>query len=293
MAAPGGAPLAGVASNAAIADRRAGASAPTQLTAEDLLNAYNNSWTQTPGSSWDNSQQIRDEYQQQRDQASGRRDTASNDLSRLYTDLTATYQPLAGQTQQRYGQLIGNSAQGSAALADSTTQRINQEAANRAAMYAMMGVGGSGVSSLAQNQAERGLGDIQNTSANWGGLLNAQQGAEVNRNNVDLQGSRDQGTLSQEDLSRRYQSFLDQLQLQETQALNQPGVRGSTGGSYVNTSGIPDSLVNQLYMQDMYNRGVLTPPQSDFDLWKQKYDYESANPRQTSSSSNVFPPQIK
>lgn len=285
MAAPGGAPPAGVASNAAIADRRAGASAQPQLTAEDMLNAYNSGWVQTGGSSWDHSQQIRDEYQQQRDQAAGRKNTASSDLNRLYTDLAATYQPLAGQTQQRYQQLIGQSAAGSNALAESTVQRINQEAANRAAMYAMMGVGGPGESSLAQNQAERGLGDIQNTAANWGGLLNAQQGAEVNRNNVDLQGARDQGVLSQEDLNRRYQSFLDQLQLQETQALNQPGVKGSTAGSWVNTSGIPDSLVNQLYTQDMYNRGVLQRPPSDFDLWKQKYDYELSHPKSSSTNS--------
>lgn len=268
----------GVASNAAMADRRAGASPSPQMSAEDLINSYNNSWVQSGGSSWDNSQKIRDEYQQQRDQASGRRDTASGDLSRLYTDLAATYEPMAGQTQQRYQQLIGQSAQGSDALVNATTQRINQEAANRAAMYAQMGVGGSGESSLAQNQAQRGLGDIQNTAANWGGLLNAQQGAEVNRNNVDLQGARDQGTLSQEDLSRRYQRFLDQLQLQETQALNQPGVSGSTPGSWTNTSGLPDSVLNQLYQQDMYDKGVLTPPQQEMS-WLDQQQFKMQYPQ--------------
>jgi hypothetical protein len=255
--------------------------AQPRWTAEDAINAYNDSWMQTGGSSWDNSQQIRDEYQQQRDQAAGRQSGAESDISRLYADLASSYEPLAGQTQQRYQQLIGQSNAGSAGLVDSTTQRINQEAANRAAMYAQMGVGGSGVSSLAQNQAERGLGDIQNTAANWGGLLGAQQGAEVNRNNVDLQGARDQGVLSQEDLKRRYQSFLDQLQLQETQALNQPGVSGSSAGSWVNTSGVPESVLNQLYLQDMYNRGALTPPRSELEDKIAYYDYQRNNPMPT------------
>lgn len=280
----------GVASNPAMMDRRASASMAPQMSAEDLLNSYNNSWMQTPGSSWDNSQQIRDQYQQQRDQASGRRDTASGDLSRLYTDLAATYEPMAGQTQQRYQQLIGQSAQGSDALVNATTQRINQEAANRAAMYAQMGVGGSGESSLAQNQAQRGLGDIQNTAANWGGLLNAQQGAEVNRNNVDLQGARDQGTLSQEDLTRRYQRFLDELQLQETQALTQPGVSGSSAGSWVNTSGLPDDVLDKLYMQDMYDKGIFQRPQTDFEKFKQEWDYKRNNPMPTAGSGSSFPP---
>ena len=274
----GAAPASSASSNAAINDRRSTANLPPNPTAEDLLRSYDESWQQVGGSSWDNSQQIRDEYQQQRDQAAGRQSTATNDLTRLYNDLTASYEPLAGQTEQRYQQLIGQSNAGSDALAQATQDRINQEAANRAAMYAMMGVGGSGVSSLAQNQAERGLGDIRNTQANWGGLLGAQQGAEVNRNKVDLQGSRDQGVLSKEDLNRRYQSFLDQLQLQETQALNQPGVRGSSAGSWVNTSGIPDSVRNQLLMEDFYNRGIFERPRSELDDWVAKEEYKQQRP---------------
>jgi hypothetical protein len=74
---------------------------------------------------------------------------------------------------------------------------------------------------------------------------------------------------------------LDQLQLQETQALNQPGVSGSSAGSWVNTSGVPESVLNQLYLQDMYNRGALTPPRSELEDKIAYYDYQRNNPMPT------------
>lgn len=258
----------------------------------DALNAYNNGWQMQGGSSWDNSQAIRDQYQSRRDKSAQRKGETEAELTKLYDNLAASYEPYPEQTKQRYTDARLASEAGSNRLIADTRARMDQEAASQNSAFAELGLGGGGMSS-STSEANRGIGDVQNTSSNWSGLLNAQQNSQVNRDNINIQGSRDQGVLAKDDLVRRYNAYLDQLDAEEQDALNQPGVKGSTAGSMVNTSGIPDSLYNKMLEQQMINAGVLPTKQNsndaDFDLWLRKEQWKRANPTTTGGSTYTPP----
>jgi hypothetical protein len=256
---------------------------------DDFINQYNNSYEYQGGSAgYDMSPAIRAQYQAMRDKASLRRGESETKLGELYGKLQESYKDLPQQTNQRYGAAIQGAQTGANQLMDSTRARIDSEAAQRAAAFAELGLGNNGQLSQSQGEMERGVGDVQNTAANWGGLLGAQQQSQVTRDNLNYTGAADAGTLAKEDLMRRYNAYLDNLEGQEQQALSSPGVRGGgSAGKLVNTSGISESAYNKAVEQQMINAGILPAPTSAFDEWKQKWDYQVANPKPSTSSGST------
>lgn len=258
---------------------------------EALLNKYDQSWQMGGGGGgYDNRQAVRDQYNTMRNSATTGRDETRTRLEDLYAQLAQSYAGQADQTKQRYGDAIAASQAGSNQLIGDTRARIDQEAAQRNAMYAQMGIGGGDPFSQSQAQAERGIGDIGNTAANWNGLMGAQQQAQMTRDNQSYLGAKDQGTISLDDMQRRYDAYNRQLDAQEQQALMgayQPG----SGGSMVNTSGMSPALYEKLQEQYLINNhylpGQQDPNESAFDLWKRKYDYSHPN-----GTSGTTPPNF-
>jgi hypothetical protein len=249
-----------------VADDAARARDPRQ----DFLDRYNSGWQMSGGGGgYDRRDEVRDQYNTMRNSATTGRDETRTRLEDLYAQLAQSYAGQADQTKQRYNDAIGASQAGSNQLINETRARIDQEAAQRNAMYAQMGISGGDPFSQSRAQAERGIGDIGNTSANWSGLLGAQQQAQMTRDNQSYLGAKDQGTISLDDMQRRYDAYNRQLDAQEQQALMgayQPG----SGGGMVNTSGISDDLYNQVMMQGLQDEGVLR--QSDQD-WFSRQEY--------------------
>lgn len=253
----------------------------------DFINQYNNSYEYQGGSAgYDMSPAIRAQYQAMRDKAATRKGESDTALTDLYNKLSESYKPMPEQTKQRYEASIGGAQAGANQLINSTRARIDAEAAQRAAAFAELGLGNSGQLTGQQTEMERGIGDVSNAAANWGGLLGAQQQSQMTRDNLNITGAADAGVMAKEDLLRRYNAYLDNLESQEQQALSAPGVRSAgSAGKRVNTSGISESAYNKAVEQQMINAGILPAPQSSFDAWKQKWDYQVANPKPSSSSS--------
>jgi len=239
-------------------------------------------------------------YQKQRDTATGRRDRTNAELNTLYNQLATAYEPLAAQTQERYNTAIQQGQQGSADIVNRAQERINQEAAARAAAFAEMGISGADAGRLtgADEVAQRGINDVNATTANWGGLMGAQSNAEQGRNRLDYTGARDSGVLAQRDVTDMFNRYLEQLGLAESQQLADIGNQEATaiaqilqtpvwsGGSagrtsVVNNSGIPESVYNEA-LRNALGMG-------DFDAWKRQYDYERANPKTPSTGSAAGP----
>lgn len=262
---------------------------------DEFINQYNKSWEMQGGSpGYDMSPAIKAQYQALRDKSATRKGEAETGLTNLYNKLQESYKGLPEQTNQRYAAAIQGSQAGSDKLVQDTRARIDSEAAARAAAFAELGIGGGGQLSAQQAEMERGIGDVNAATANWGGLLGAQQQAQVTRDNLNYTGAADAGTLAKEDLLRRYNAYLDSLDVQEQQALSQPGVRSAgSAGKMVNTSGIADSLYNKAVEQQMIQAGVLPSSSSTFDEWKRRYDYQLQHPKQTgtgfSGGSNWSP----
>lgn len=256
---------------------------------DDFIDRYNNSWEMQGGSAgYDMSPAIRAQYQSLRDTAATRKGQSESELGTLYSKLQESYKDLPQQTNQRYLAAIQGAQSGANQLVNDTRSRIDSEAAARAAAFAALGLGTSGQMSGQQAEMERGVGDVNTSAANWGGLLGAQQQSQVTRDNLNYTGAADAGTLAKEDLMRRYNAYLDNLAMQEQQALSAPGVRGGgSAGKLVNTSGIDSKLYDKAIEQQMINAGILPAPTSDFDLWKRKWDYQVANPKPSTSSSGV------
>lgn len=249
----------------------------------DFIDQYNNSWEMQGGSAgYDMSPAIRAQYQSLRDTAATRKGSTDAELTNIYNKLQESYKDLPAQTAQRYQASIQGAQSGSDKLVQDARNRIDAEAAARAAAFAELGLGGPGQLSGQQAEAERGIGDINTSTANWAGLLGAQQQAQVTRDNLNYTGAADAGTLAKEDLLRRYNAYLDNLAAQEQQALAAPGVRSAgSAGKRVNTSGISESAYNKAIEQQMINAGILpNPNQAKYDYW----DYQVANPKPSSSS---------
>jgi hypothetical protein len=241
-------------------------------------------------------------YQKQRDTATGRRDKTNTELSTLYSQLASAYEPLAGQTQARYNTAIQQGQQGSADIVSRAQERINQEAAARAAAFAEMGIAGADAGRLtgANEIAQRGINDVNATTANWSGLLGAQSGAEQGRNRLDYTGAQESGVMAQRDVTDMFNRYLEQLGLVEAQQLADIGNQeaaaiaqilqtpvwsgGSAGRtSVVNNSGIPEDIYEEA-MRNALGMG-------DFDAWKRQYDYERQYPKNASSNSGYTPPR--
>lgn len=240
-------------------NQRAAANAPRATPNDplrDIMSQYENGWQMQGGSGgYDMSPAIRAQYQSMRDAAATRQNQSNVDLTALYANLQKSYEGMPAQTNQRYGAAIQGAQAGSNQLIDDTRARIDSEAAQRASAFAELGLGNDGSLSQSQGQMERGVGDIANTAANWGGLLGAQQQGQVTRDNLNYTGAADAGVLAKEDLLRRYNSYLDNVSMQEQQALSAPGVRGGgSAGSMVNTSGISSKIYDRAQMDGYLNQ---------------------------------------
>lgn len=203
-------------------------------------------------------------YQKQRDTATGRRDKTNTELGGLYSQLAAAYEPLAAQAGERYRVATEQGQQGSADIVNRAQQRINEEAAARAAAFAEMGISGADAGRLtgANEIAQRGMNDVNAISANWAGLMGAQGAAEQGRNVSDYTGAQESGVMAQRDVTDMFNRYLEQLGLVEAQQLADIGNQEATaiaqilqtpqwsGGSagrtsVVNNSGIPESIYNE------------------------------------------------
>lgn len=251
---------------------RSGASGqvgPRQLSVAEVraqtINDYENGWEMQGGSAgYDMSPAIRAQYQSMRDAAATRQNQGNADLTALYTNLQKSYEGMPAQTNQRYGAAIQGAQASSNQLISDTRARIDSEAAQRASAFAELGLGNDGSLSQAEGQMERGVGDVANTAANWGGLLGAQQQSQVTRDNLNYTGAADAGVLAREDLLRRYNSYLDNVSMQEQQALSSPGVRGGgSSGSMVNNSGISSKIYDRANT-DSYLDRTGQMPASDY-----------------------------
>ena len=243
-------------------------------------------------------------YQKQRDTATGRRDKTNTELGGLYSQLAAAYEPLAAQAGERYRVATEQGQQGSADIVNRAQQRINEEAAARAAAFAEMGISGADAGRLtgANEIAQRGMNDVNAISANWAGLMGAQSAAEQGRNVSDYTGAQESGVMAQRDVTDMFNRYLEQLGLVEAQQLADIGNQEATaiaqilqtpqwsGGSagrtsVVNNSGIPESVYNEA-MRNALGMG-------EFDAWKRHYDYELANPKNPSTSGGYTEPRSR
>lgn len=236
-------------------------------------------------------------YGKQRDTATGRKDTTNTELNKLYTQLATAYEPLAGQTAERYNTVIQQGQQGSADIVQRSQDRINQEAAARAAAFAEMGISGADAGQLGGSNeiAQRGINDVNATTANWTGLMGAQSGAEQGRNKLDYTGAQESGTMAQKDVTDMYNRFLENLAMQEAQQMAEIGNQeaaqiaqimqtpewsgGSAGRtSIVNNSGIDEAIYNEAMKRSL---GM-----SSLDNQIALYNYKNDNPPATSSSTS-------
>lgn len=210
------------------------------------------------GGGYDPRPGIRDQYAQQRESAARRKGETSTELGNIYTGLANAYKPISAQTQQRYTD-AGNAAQaGSQGLISATQARINEEAAKRAAAFGELGIAGpagqEGASTGVAAEAEYNMGNLSNTAANWGGLLGAQGQAERGRNDLDYTGAVDSGALAQDQLTRNYNAYLDNLGAQEAQAL--AGAVPSGGGGGGGGSSLPAGVQNLLWGNALQQMGI-------------------------------------
>lgn len=239
-------------------------------------------------------------YGKQRDTATGRKDTTNTELNKLYTQLATAYEPLAGQTAERYKTATEAGQQGSADIVARAQDRINQEAAARAAAYAEMGISGADAGQLTGSAeiAQRGINDINNVSANWAGLMGAQGAAEQGRNKLDYTGAQESGVMAQQDVTNMYNRFLESLALQEAQQMAEIGNQEAaqiaqimqtpewSGGSAgttktINNSGIDESIYNEAMKRAL---GM-----SNLDNQIALYEYKRANPTQSSGTTYTVP----
>ncbi len=213
------------------------------------------------GGYYDPRPEIQAQYQAQRDKAATRKGEVSGEYTKLYGQLADAYKPLEAQTGQRYQQAAAQSAAGSQELINATQSRINEEAAKRAAAYAELGIEGpqatAGEATGQAAEAQNAMGNLSQISGNWAGLMGAQQQAEQGRNQLDYTGAVDAGTLAQEQLTRNYNAFLDNLALQEQADLAsaQPSYSGGGGGG--GGSSIPSGIQSALWNEYFTGLGLL------------------------------------
>ena len=209
---------------------------------------------------YDNRGAVAAYFDQMRQQAATQYGGAQTDLTQVYDQLASMIQPMAAQTAAAYGDAIGAGADQSEALIAATQERINAEAATRAAAFAELGISGGGELSDTAMEAERGMSDIGANAANWGGLMGAFSTGQQSRMNQDYVGAGDAKVMAIEDLVSRYQDYLRMLDQSETDQMAtayQPGSAGTPGKMQWEQLG---STGNKLLEQSMVEAGLLPGP---------------------------------
>lgn len=228
------------------------------------------------GSYYDPRPAIQAQYQAQRDKAGARKGEVSGEYTKLYGQLADAYKPLGEQTGQRYQQAAAASAAGSEGLINATQSRINEEASKRAAAYAELGIEGpqatAGEATGQAAEAQNAMTNLSQIGGNWAGLMGAQQQAEQGRNQLDYTGAVDAGTMAQDQLTRNYNAFLDNLALQEQADLAgaQPSYSGGGGGG--GGSSIPSGVQNAIWTQYFTEMGILPPEDSGSSYTPSKFE---------------------
>ena len=181
----------------------------------------------SPG--YDNRGAVAAFYANLRDEARGDMQGAKKSLTQVYDQMAAMIEPMAHETAKAYDSAIQAGATESEALIEATTERINNEAAVRAAAMADLGITGSSELSGAQKEAERGMSDIGANTANWGGLMNAFSLGQQARFNQDYIGAGDAKVMAVQELVNRYQDYLERLNQEEASAMEGAYKAGTPG----------------------------------------------------------------
>ena len=216
----------------------------------------------TPG--YDNRASVAAYYQDLKNQAEGRYGQARGDIGRTYDELAAMYEPMAAATAAAYDDAIAGGASESEALIAATQERINSDAAMRAAQYGELGIDVTPDSEVAA-EAERGMSNIGAAQSEWSGLMGALSTAAQNRFQSDYLGAGETKAMAQADLVNAYQNYLNTLQAEETQAMQGAYQPGSAGTPQMLIDTLPTAIQTELYRQNLIEQGLLPDPNANMD----------------------------
>jgi hypothetical protein len=216
----------------------------------------------SPG--YDNRASVAAYYQNLKNQAGGRYGQARGDIGRTYDELAAMYEPMAAATAAAYDDAISGGASESEALIAATQERINSDAAMRAAQYGELGIDVTPDSEVAA-EAERGMSNIGAAQSEWSGLMGALSTAAQNRFQSDYVGAGETKAMAQTDLVNAYQNYLNTLQAEETQAMQGAYQPGSAGTPQMLIDTLPTAIQTELYRQNLIEQGLLPDPNANVD----------------------------
>jgi hypothetical protein len=203
----------------------------------------------------DNRPQVRERYDQMRSQAEGRYGRARGDLGQLYDQLASAYQGLPEQAAERFRIASEGGTAETERLIAAATARVNEEAAQRAAQAAELGIDPMEMTEL-NEAADYGSEQIGRTGANWSGLMGALSTSEQTRGQIAYEGAMDTGVMAKQDLLNRYQDYLQMLDQQESQelmnAIQQVAYSGGTSAAK-----LPAGIVEALMMESFRQSGIL------------------------------------
>ena len=220
--------------------------------------------TQGGSPGYDNRASVAAYYQNLKNQAEGRYGQARGDIGRTYDELAAMYQPMAAATAAAYNDAIAGGASESEALIAATQERINSDAAMRAAQYGELGIDVTPDSEVAA-EAERGMSNIGAAQSEWSGLMGALSTAAQNRFQSDYVGAGETKAMAQADLVNAYQNYLNTLQAEETQAMQGAYQPGSAGTPQMLIDTLPTAIQTELYRQNLIEQGLLPDPNANMD----------------------------
>jgi hypothetical protein len=190
-----------------------------------------------------------------RSQAEGRYGRASGDLGQLYDQLASAYQGLPEQAAERFRIASEGGTAETERLIAAATSRVNEEAAQRAAQAAELGIDPMEMTEL-NEAADYGSEQIGRTGANWSGLMGALSTSEQTRGQIAYEGAMDTGVMAKQDLLNRYQDYLQMLDQQESQelmnAIQQVAYSGGTSAAK-----LPAGIVEALMMESFRQSGIL------------------------------------
>ena len=230
--------------------------------------------TQGGSPGYDNRASVAAYYQDLKNQAEGRYGQARGDIGRTYDELAAMYQPMAAATAAAYNDAIAGGASESEALIAATQERINSDAAMRAAQYGELGIDVTPDSEVAA-EAERGMSNIGAAQSEWSGLMGALSTAAQNRFQSDYVGAGETKAMAQADLVNAYQNYLNTLQGEETQAMQGAYQPGSAGTPQMLIDTLPTAIQTELYRQNLIEQGLLPDPNANMDPMADIYSLAS------------------
>lgn len=232
----------------------------------DLYGYADQFWVETPGSggsggSPGNGASIRAlmaALNQTQGDATNRYNTNKGTIKDIYGDLTTELRKNAPATQQRYDTLRGQSAEAGSQIASQTL--ANQAAHDEQRRIALQSLGINPEAAVNQENAatNQGLAQLAQSNATFGNLQGTLGAAQVSRDNLDVQGSRDAEILAQKALMGTYEDYLRQLDQQraEAQASYVPPSGGSGGTGPTRSNPMLDMINEGVMNKMMYQNGL-------------------------------------